>query len=71
MSTVSLNPANLEEAVQAESISVVDDCWSVMGRRDAATGRIMPDPSKFPDGINGTAQKIHNLGLKIGIYSSK
>ncbi|KAH8701996.1 alpha-galactosidase [Talaromyces proteolyticus] len=48
----------------------IDDCWSVKGGRDNVTDRIIPDSEKFPSGINGTAQKIHNLGLKIGIYSS-
>jgi alpha-galactosidase len=46
----------------------IDDCWSVKGTRDATTHRIVPDPTKFPDGISGTASKIHALGLKIGIY---
>lgn len=48
----------------------IDDCWSIKSGRDSATGRIMPDLTKFPDGIQGTAQKIHDMGLKIGIYSS-
>ncbi|KAL1637923.1 hypothetical protein SLS56_000480 [Neofusicoccum ribis] len=48
----------------------IDDCWSVKSGRDNTTGRIIPDYTKFPDGINGTAAKIHDLGLKIGIYSS-
>lgn len=30
---------------------------------------MQPDLAKFPDGIKGTADKIHELGLKIGIYS--
>ena len=31
----------------------------------------MPDPDRFPgNGIQGTADKVHALGLKIGIYSS-
>jgi alpha-galactosidase len=38
--------------------------------RDSTTGRLLPNLTRFPDGINGTADKIHNLGLKIGIYSS-
>jgi len=46
----------------------IDDCWSVMSGRDAS-GRIQPDPTKFPDGISGTASKVHALGLKLGIYS--
>jgi len=47
----------------------VDDCWSVKSGRDSTTNQIIPDPSKFPSGINGTASSIHTLGLKIGIYS--
>ncbi|CRG87498.1 alpha-galactosidase [Talaromyces islandicus] len=48
----------------------IDDCWSIQDHRDPTTDRIIPDPDKFPDGINGTAKKVHDLGLKIGIYSS-
>ncbi|KIV99752.1 uncharacterized protein PV09_08672 [Verruconis gallopava] len=47
----------------------IDDCWSEKSR-DPITHRLNPDLSKFPDGIHGTAEKIHSLGLKIGIYSS-
>jgi alpha-galactosidase len=50
---------------------VVDDCWSVKSGRDASTQRIVPDPAKFPDGISGLAGQIHDLGLKVGIYSSE
>ncbi|KAI0746038.1 glycoside hydrolase [Earliella scabrosa] len=46
----------------------IDDCWSVR-TRDASTGRIVPDPIKFPNGISGVADKVHALGLKFGIYS--
>ncbi|KAI0369678.1 glycoside hydrolase [Pilatotrama ljubarskyi] len=46
----------------------IDDCWSVM-TRNASTGRIIPDPTKFPNGISGVAEKVHALGLKLGIYS--
>lgn len=51
--------------------SAVDDCWSVKSGRDPNTKRIIPDSAKFPDGISGVASKIHDLGLKVGIYSSK
>jgi alpha-galactosidase len=47
----------------------IDDAWSQSSGRDPTTKRIIPDPTKFPDGISGLAAKIHNLGLKIGIYS--
>ncbi|KAI5787307.1 glycoside hydrolase superfamily [Geopyxis carbonaria] len=46
----------------------IDDCWSLHDRSNA-TGRLVPDPEKFPDGISGTADKIHALGMKLGIYS--
>ncbi|KAF1807859.1 alpha-galactosidase 1 [Eremomyces bilateralis CBS 781.70] len=49
----------------------IDDCWSIGGdHRDPATQRMVPDPFRFPSGIASTAKKVHDLGLKIGIYSS-
>lgn len=50
---------------------LVDDCWSVKNARNASNNRIIPDPTKFPDGIAGVAEQVHELGLKIGIYSSE
>ncbi|RPA82831.1 glycoside hydrolase [Ascobolus immersus RN42] len=47
----------------------IDDCWSTH-ERDPNTGRLVPDPIKFPDGIKGTADKIHSRGLKFGIYGT-
>ncbi|KAF8160647.1 glycoside hydrolase superfamily [Crassisporium funariophilum] len=46
----------------------IDDCWAQMAR-DASTRRMVPDATKFPNGIVGLANQIHALGLKIGIYS--
>ncbi|KAJ3778701.1 glycoside hydrolase [Lentinula raphanica] len=46
----------------------IDDCWPLM-ERDATTHQIVPDPSKFPNGIIGVASEVHALGLKMGIYS--
>ncbi|ORY13416.1 glycoside hydrolase superfamily [Clohesyomyces aquaticus] len=48
----------------------IDDCWQIKDRRDNVTNRLIPDPARFPEGIKGTADKIHALDLKIGIYSS-
>ena len=31
---------------------------------------MIPDPDRFPDGIASLASQIHDLGLKVGIYSS-
>ena len=48
----------------------IDDCWSdKQRRRDANTKELIPDAQKFPNGINGTAELVHSLGLKLGIYS--
>ena len=48
----------------------IDDCWSVKSGRDPKTNQLVPNPTNFPDGISGLATKVHNLGLKLGIYSS-
>lgn len=44
----------------------IDDCWMTHTR--GSDGRLVPDPAKFPDGIKGTADYVHSLGLKLGIY---
>lgn len=46
---------------------VIDDCWSA-GRNKS--GYLVVDEVKFPNGIADVADKVHGLGLKIGIYSS-
>ena len=47
----------------------IDDCWSdKSNQRDNGTGRIRPDYAKFPGGIKHTADEVHKLGLKVGIY---
>ncbi|KAJ8119524.1 hypothetical protein ONZ43_g3540 [Nemania bipapillata] len=48
----------------------LDDCWSVKSGRDPETQQLVPDPTRFPNGISGLADQIHQLGFKIGIYSS-
>lgn len=48
----------------------IDDCWSDKEkRRDPTTKEIIPDAIKFPQGISHTAEVIHSMGLKLGIYS--
>src|SRR3954471_12651328 len=44
----------------------IEDCWMTHSRDSG--GRLVPDPAKFPDGIKGTADYVHSLGLKLGIY---
>jgi len=46
----------------------IDDCW-MAGSRDA-NGNLVPDSTKFPDGIKGVADYVHSLGLGLGIYES-
>jgi alpha-galactosidase len=45
----------------------IDDCWPA-SKRDAS-GRLVPDPSRFPGGIKSVADYVHHLGLKLGIYA--
>ncbi|XP_043931266.1 alpha-N-acetylgalactosaminidase [Protopterus annectens] len=45
----------------------IDDCW--MAKRRDASGRLVPDPERFPNGIKALADYIHYKGLKLGIYS--
>lgn len=48
----------------------IDDCWSdKVLRRDNSTHKIIVDSEKFPNGISHVAERVHELGLKLGIYS--
>jgi alpha-galactosidase len=47
----------------------LDDCWALPAR-DATTGRLVPDPVRFPNGIKSVADYVHSKGLKFGIYTS-
>ena len=44
----------------------IDDCWQVS--RDM-NGVIVPDPTRFPNGIKTLADYVHSKGLKLGVYS--
>lgn len=46
---------------------VIDDCWSLKERD--TNGKLVPDPEKFPNGMNALADYVHNKGLKFGMYS--
>ena len=46
---------------------VIDDCWQVA--RDSATGRIVADPQRFPNGMRTLADYLHARGLKFGLYT--
>lgn len=45
----------------------IDDCW--MARERDSSGRLQPDPERFPHGIKYLADYIHSKGLKLGIYA--
>jgi len=45
---------------------IIDDCW--LAKTRDATGRLQPDPDRFPHGIKALADYIHSKGLKFGIY---
>jgi alpha-galactosidase len=45
---------------------VIDDCWSSKARN--SSGFLVPDPSKWPNGIKSVSDQIHNMGLKFGLY---
>jgi alpha-galactosidase len=44
----------------------IDDCWSTKSRD--ADGKLVPDPNKWPNGIRAVTDKIHEMGLKFGLY---
>jgi alpha-galactosidase len=50
--------------------ATVDDCWMMKDGRDK-DGHLVPNATRFPNGIDGLAEKVHKLGLKFGIYSSE
>ncbi|MFD5450958.1 NPCBM/NEW2 domain-containing protein [Streptomyces sp. NPDC127100] len=46
----------------------LDDCWALPQR--GADGKLVPDPARFPNGIDAVADYVHAKGLKLGIYTS-
>jgi alpha-galactosidase len=44
----------------------IDDCW-MAPTRDSA-GNLVPDPTRFPQGIKPVSDFVHALGLRLGIY---
>jgi alpha-galactosidase len=45
----------------------VDDCWS--SSRDPNNNTIIPDYTKFPNGMAYVADQLHAAGFKFGMYS--
>jgi Alpha galactosidase A len=48
-------------------LTTLQDCWALLDR-DPITNEQVPDPLRFPNGIKALADRIHSMGLKIGIY---
>jgi len=46
----------------------IDDCWMTDKRNEK--GELVVDPKRFPRGMNALSDYVHQLGLKLGIYSS-
>ncbi|HTM93697.1 MAG TPA: glycoside hydrolase family 27 protein [Flavisolibacter sp.] len=47
---------------------VLDDGWMAM-ERDAKSGDLIPDPKKFPNGLQTVIDYVHAKGLKFGLYN--
>ena len=47
----------------------IDDCWQDKNSRDS-DGHLVPNATRFPDGISGLAAKVNSMGLKLGIYNT-
>ena len=46
---------------------ILDDCWAK--RERDADGNLVPDPGKFPNGIENLISYVHERGMKFGIYA--
>ncbi|GLZ31868.1 alpha-galactosidase [Lentzea sp. NBRC 105346] len=46
----------------------IDDCWAEKSRD--ANGKLVPNKTRFPNGIKAVADYVHSKGLKFGIYTS-
>ncbi|XP_065825986.1 probable alpha-galactosidase [Oscarella lobularis] len=46
----------------------LDDCWQI---NRTADGVIVPDPTKFPNGIPSLVNYVKAKGLKFGLYTSR
>ncbi len=46
----------------------IDDCWAEPQRNSA--GNLVPNRTRFPNGIKAVADYVHSKGLKFGLYTS-
>ena len=45
----------------------VDDAWASKAR-DNATGALVPDPARWPNGLKSVVDYVHSKGLLFGLY---
>jgi alpha-galactosidase len=46
----------------------IDDCWAEPNRD--GSGNLVPNRTRFPNGIKAVADYVHGKGLKFGLYTS-
>ena len=46
----------------------IDDCWMTKSR-DKVTKEMVPDPERFPAGIQALANDVHSKGVRLGLYT--
>ena len=47
----------------------IDDCWSE--RERDGNHNLVPDKSRFPNGLKSYGDTIHKMGLKFGLYTAE
>lgn len=48
------------------NIIILDDCYALKERN--ATGHMVPDPKKFPDGIKAFSDEVNAMGIQLAAY---
>jgi len=48
----------------------IDDCWENLGGRDGS-GKLIPDPDRFPAGMKAVGDYLHSKGVLFGTYSDE
>ena len=49
----------------------IDDCWQQKTPPRDASGKLVADPARFPNGIDGLSGYMHNNSIKLGIYTAE
>lgn len=62
-----VNSQSIRLVCSRKLTEAVDDCWMMKDGRDSS-GHLVPNSTRFPNGINGLADKVHDMGFKFGIY---